>query len=468
MMPSPPIHRKNFNLRRAGEDLSILNHKSSHLSLKSGSGTVASFRHLFLDLNGRTHLFTVHSSPQMAKGCTNNDYEEARKQRLEENKKRFEDLGISTISKNLSEIASSVKKSPHRSPKPKSKCDVVVEPRRSSRVRNPVTYSEDRSRSSSSWGSYIARPLHEIKEATNEQRARALEAAEKLQSNLQSENPSFIKSMLRSHVYSCFWLGLPLRFCAKHLPKTVCNMILEDEAGKEYDAVFIGNRSGLSGGWRGFALEHKLNDGDALVFELTEKTRFKVYRIRAFPDSAEEDEKQNLKEEGNKRVKKAPKANSNSESESNKTKKGIARKTDEVECSKDNLPESNADIEVKPPEVKLSYRTRFTRKKVQEKSKGTAQIENGEPKEAMKPKSQGNKTKKSKESIVHEIDTSDNAIDNSDNAQQILSENDPVEPKGASQSNEKQIVQDGGPVKKSKSVSKPRKKPALKLFRKRV
>ncbi|MED6196105.1 hypothetical protein PIB30_044165 [Stylosanthes scabra] len=407
----------------------------------------------------------------MAKGCTNNDYEEARKQRLEENKKRFEDLGISTISKNLSEIASSVKKSPHRSPKPKSKSDVVVEPRRSSRVRNPVTYSEDvgielptfrkRSRSSSSWGSYIARPLHEIKEATNEQRAQALEAAEKLQSNLQSENPSFIKSMLRSHVYSCFWLGLPLRFCAKHLPKTVCNMILEDEAGKEYDAVFIGNRSGLSGGWRGFALEHKLDDGDALVFELTEKTRFKVYRIRAFPDSAEEDEKQNLKEEGNKRVKKAAKANSNSESESNKTKKGIAHKTDEVECSKNNLPESNVDVEAKPPEVKLSYRTRFTRKKVQDKSKGAEQVEMGEPKEAMKPKSQGNKTKKSKESIVQEID-------NSDNAQQILSENDPVEPKGASQSNEKRIVQDGGPVKKSKSVSKPRKKPALKLFRKRV
>ncbi|XP_057724903.1 B3 domain-containing protein Os05g0481400-like isoform X2 [Arachis stenosperma] len=459
---------------------------------------IASFRfqtalHLFLDLKSRRLDAALYSSlqakanassfsslspyhQQMAKGCTNNDYEEARKQRLEENKKRFEDLGISTISKNLSEIASSVKKSPYRSPKTKSKRDVVVEPRRSSRVRNPVrTYREDvdielptfrkRSRSSSSWGSYIARPLDEIKEATDEQRARALEAAEKLQSNLQSENPSFIKSMVRSHVYSCFWLGLPLRFCAKHLPKTVCNMILEDETGKEFEAVFIGNRSGLSGGWRGFALEHKLDDGDALVFELTEKTRFKIYRIKAFPDSAEEYEKQILKEEGNKRAKKAPKANSNSESEFNKTKnpkKAIADKINEVESSKDNLPESNIDTEVKPQEVKLSYRTRFTRKKVQDKSKGGTQVENGESKEAMKPKSQGNKTKKSKESVDHKID-------NSDNTQQVLSKNNPVGPKGASLSNEDGIVQDGGPVEeKSKSVSKPRKMRAPKLFRKRV
>lgn len=54
--------------------------------------------------------------------------------------------------------------------------------------------------------SYAARPLDELKEATQEERVRALEAAEELQINLQSSNPSFIKSMVRSHVYSCFWL----------------------------------------------------------------------------------------------------------------------------------------------------------------------------------------------------------------------------------------------------------------------
>lgn len=53
-------------------------------------------------------------------------------------------------------------------------------------------------------------------------------------------------------------------------------MILEDENGSEYKAVYIGKRCGLSGGWRGFALEHKLDDGDALVFELVDAARFKV------------------------------------------------------------------------------------------------------------------------------------------------------------------------------------------------
>lgn len=53
-------------------------------------------------------------------------------------------------------------------------------------------------------------------------------------------------------------------------------MVLEDENGAEYEAVYIGKRAGLSGGWRAFALDHKLDDGDALVFDLIEQARFKV------------------------------------------------------------------------------------------------------------------------------------------------------------------------------------------------
>jgi len=54
-------------------------------------------------------------------------------------------------------------------------------------------------------------------------------------------------------------------------------MVLEDEDGVEFDAVYIGKRTGLSGGWRGFAMHHNLEDGDSLVFELTEHDRFKVH-----------------------------------------------------------------------------------------------------------------------------------------------------------------------------------------------
>lgn len=53
-------------------------------------------------------------------------------------------------------------------------------------------------------------------------------------------------------------------------------MVLEDENGSEYEAKYIYSRTGLSGGWRGFALDHKLDDGDAVVFELVEAERFKV------------------------------------------------------------------------------------------------------------------------------------------------------------------------------------------------
>ena len=56
-------------------------------------------------------------------------------------------------------------------------------------------------------------------------------------------------------------------------------MELEDEDGNECNAMYLGKRSGLSGGWRGFALDHKLDDGDALVFELVQPTRFKVKLI---------------------------------------------------------------------------------------------------------------------------------------------------------------------------------------------
>ncbi|KAM5582925.1 putative B3 domain-containing protein [Rosa sericea] len=220
-------------------------------------------------------------------------YEEARNKRLEENKKKFQDLGITQVSKTLSDLTASEKKPQQRAWKPKAKNTAFeVEPRRSTRQRNPIqTYVDDvdiglptRKRlrsSSSSFGSYLARPLEECRMASYEERSAAFKAAERLQESLQSENPSFVKSMVRSHVYSCFWLGLPSNFCETHLPKSSdSELILEDEDGNEYDAKYIAKRTGLSGGWRGFALEHKLDDGDALVFELVEPTRFKIHIIK--------------------------------------------------------------------------------------------------------------------------------------------------------------------------------------------
>ncbi|CAJ1942789.1 unnamed protein product [Sphenostylis stenocarpa] len=105
--------------------------------------------------------------------------------------------------------------------------------------------------------------------------------AEEVQSNLRPEFPSFVKSLVRSHVASCFWMGLPVSFCKRHLPGKDTTIILEDESGKEYNTKFIACKTGLSAGWRQFSAVHKLQEGDAVVFQLVEPTKFKVYIIRA-------------------------------------------------------------------------------------------------------------------------------------------------------------------------------------------
>lgn len=213
------------------------------------------------------------------------------------------DLGILKISRSLSDLTNHEKKPAQRLSNHKSSMNAyVLEPRRSSRARNPIqSYCEEidvrlpplrkRSKSNSSWTSYLARPLNEVKTASYEERERAIRTAEEIQSSLNFENPSFVKSMVRSHVYSCFWLGLPLKFCEEHLPRDGINlMVLEDESGREYEATYISKRTGLSGGWRAFALDHKLDDGDALVFELYQPTSFKVYIVKASKPSRGEDD----------------------------------------------------------------------------------------------------------------------------------------------------------------------------------
>ncbi|PKU86025.1 B3 domain-containing protein [Dendrobium catenatum] len=114
-----------------------------------------------------------------------------------------------------------------------------------------------------------------------EEKVQALKKAEMLQSQMASNHPSFVKPMVRSHVSSCFWLGLPTKFCKDHLNPDVMTMVLEDEKGEEHESIYIGKRTGLSGGWKSFAVDHNLEDGDALVFKLIKPTRFKIYIVKA-------------------------------------------------------------------------------------------------------------------------------------------------------------------------------------------
>ncbi|KAJ4762840.1 B3 domain-containing protein [Rhynchospora pubera] len=222
-----------------------------------------------------------------------NTYEEARKKRVLENIKHLENLGIAKISKSLLDVAKSEHKRVNSKSSEKSKKKFeVVEVRRSSRAKNPVSYSDQvdeteiRSfrkrycRSNESGRGYTGRF------SSYEEQAQAFQKAQDIQSSL--DNPSFVKAMVRSHVSSCFWLGLPSQFCKDYLPKGEAKMVLEDENGVDFDTVYIGSRSGLSGGWKGFAVHHNLEDGDALVFELTAPDHFKIYIVKALEDLVED------------------------------------------------------------------------------------------------------------------------------------------------------------------------------------
>ncbi|KAK6924076.1 B3 DNA binding domain [Dillenia turbinata] len=116
---------------------------------------------------------------------------------------------------------------------------------------------------------------------SGESKSSALIRAEEVHKNLGPEFPSFVKVMVRSHVNSCFWMGLPGDFSRAHLPDKDCKIMLEDESGESYESKYFSLKAGLSAGWRRFSVDHKLVEGDALVFQLVEPTKFKVFIIKA-------------------------------------------------------------------------------------------------------------------------------------------------------------------------------------------
>ncbi|KAI9127728.1 hypothetical protein K1719_000721 [Acacia pycnantha] len=213
-------------------------------------------------------------------------YEECRRQRLEENKKRMEELNLNKLASALKPSPSPNKPSPAKARVPRQPVSPSSAPvRRSSRVASlPSPDYKDvpveplvRPRRS-----YQKRDLLNRVYASDEVRQYAIDRAEELLSGLDSKYPCFIKPMLQSHVTGGFWLGLPVQFCKTHLPDHDETITLIDEDGNESSTKFLADKTGLSGGWRGFSIDHELVDGDALVFQLIKPTEFKVFVIRAY------------------------------------------------------------------------------------------------------------------------------------------------------------------------------------------
>ncbi|XP_037463282.1 B3 domain-containing protein Os06g0194400-like [Triticum dicoccoides] len=220
-------------------------------------------------------------------------YEEQRRRQVEENQRKLEELKLRHLSAAVREAATP-KPSPAKSVKRKRVPreggeDTPI--RRSGRVASlpeqPKYRFEDvfhvlekkirrGRRTTTSTRSDLINRVY----ATDKAREYATTMADELQAKLGSGYPSFVKPMTQSHVTGGFWLGLPLPFCRKHLPKRDERLTLKDEQGVESETLYLALKNGLSAGWRGFAIQHNLVDGDCLVFELINQTTFKVYIIR--------------------------------------------------------------------------------------------------------------------------------------------------------------------------------------------
>ncbi|KAB5524731.1 hypothetical protein DKX38_022480 [Salix brachista] len=113
-----------------------------------------------------------------------------------------------------------------------------------------------------------------------EDKADAMIRAKDIQANLAPEFPSIIKHMVPSNVTGGFCLNLGRKFCDAHLQEEDTTIFLEGEGGKSYPTKYLARKSGLSGGWRCFAIDHNLKGGDIVVFHLVNPTTFKVYIAR--------------------------------------------------------------------------------------------------------------------------------------------------------------------------------------------
>ncbi|KAH9615338.1 hypothetical protein KSS87_013447 [Heliosperma pusillum] len=224
-------------------------------------------------------------------------YEETRQKRVQENKKRLDELNLIHLSRSLNNL------SPKSSPMKKVSKTRIMEKnmapltpvRRSARVasnpapvyaevRLPKIYSPRRS-----YG-VARRDLSDRVYATEEERAYTIDEAEKLDVKLKEEGfPTLVRPMLPSHTSGGFWLGLPIEFCRSSLPRNDGMVTLVDEEGEEFQTVYLARKKGLSGGWKGFAQIHDLVDGDAVIFQVIKPSVLKVYILRASGLESSED-----------------------------------------------------------------------------------------------------------------------------------------------------------------------------------
>ncbi|KAJ0726819.1 putative transcription factor B3-Domain family [Helianthus annuus] len=200
---------------------------------------------------------------------SNEDYEELRKRRMEENKRRMEELHLHQLTQALKHA----KPPPMKLTQPPKIGAEMVEIRRSNRVANKPArvYNPDR----------IFKQIVAQGSSSKSSRSLAMTKAVEVRLSLGTEHPSFIKIM-KGQVVIAGPMAFPITFWKLFvLPKVDSEMVIEDENREIYHVKYCYKQPGLSAGWKKFAAGHNLLDGDVLVFHLVEPYKFKVYIVRA-------------------------------------------------------------------------------------------------------------------------------------------------------------------------------------------
>ncbi|XP_024518000.1 B3 domain-containing transcription factor VRN1-like [Selaginella moellendorffii] len=156
-----------------------------------------------------------------------------------------------------------------------------------------VVVASTRKRKKNSEEQSEEKPLSRRRAVTDAERERAMERARQFTST----NPFTMNKMNKSHVYRGFWMGMNHQFARQHLPSQICSIVLVDSSGAEWPARYL-PRPGISGGWKKFALDHRLEEGDVVIFERVDRTqcnpviRVHIYRVVELDDLPQEEEEQ--------------------------------------------------------------------------------------------------------------------------------------------------------------------------------
>ncbi|CAM6100663.1 unnamed protein product [Calypogeia fissa] len=97
--------------------------------------------------------------------------------------------------------------------------------------------------------------------------------------NVRIHFPTFPVEMKRSNVIAGFWLIIPAEFSCEHMPRKDETIILQDAQGLKWETKYLARKNSLSAGWKRFAMDHRLELGEMLVFELVRPLEFRVHII---------------------------------------------------------------------------------------------------------------------------------------------------------------------------------------------